>query len=74
MQTTMQNGIRCETVKHTTVSEFWPSYRGRIAVYEGGTRLYSLLSEIQRRSRGDALRDAQVMAHDLRVQNFLKGD
>lgn len=61
----MDNGITCETIRRGQ------SYYGRIAVYEHGVRLWSEESPIARLSRGDAMRDAQQMAHDLKVTQFL---
>lgn len=47
-----------------------PAYKGRTICYENGRRLWSETSKIFRLSRGDALRDAQQMAHDHIVKNF----
>jgi hypothetical protein len=68
----MIDGIRCETIKQRTrPPDAQPYYIGRIAIYEQGKRLYVITGPIMRLSRGDAMKDASIMAHDLRVQNFL---
>ena len=69
----MKDGIRCETIKQRMrPPDAQPHYIGRIAVYEQGKRLYVVTGPIVRISRGDAMNDANMMAHDLRIQNFLK--
>jgi len=55
------NGIRIETVRVKQEGV----YRGRIAVYVEGMRLYTQTSDVTRLSRGDAKQDASIMAHDL---------
>lgn len=47
-----------------------PCYTGRTICYEDGRRLWQETSKIVRKSRGDALRDAQRMAHDRIIANF----
>ena len=47
-----------------------PHYKGRTIRYENGRRLWQQTSKIVRLSRGDALKDAQQMAHDHIVANF----
>ncbi len=64
----MDNGIKCETVKVKN------GYKARIAIYENGKRLYTVLGEVVLIARGDALKEAFKMAHDLRVANFLNGE
>lgn len=70
----MENGIKSDSVK-IPVSEFYGpvrnwGYLGRIAVYENGNRLWSKRSSIIRLSRGDSLKDARIMAHDLILESF----
>ena len=61
----LTNGIRCEALRIT--SRHWTDgcYRGRIAVYEDGKRLYTITSIFFCISRGDALDDARHMATSL---------
>ena len=62
--------IRTETVRKCGLNGTLctRTFRGRIAVYENNKRLYSIMSDIERISRGDALRDAQQMASDLLLE------
>jgi hypothetical protein len=46
------------------------AYKGRTICYENGHRLWQKTSLIWRRSRGDALRDAQQMSRDAIMAKF----
>jgi len=64
------NGIRSETVRRKNpAAKFGVVFFGRNAFYENGKRIYSIRLEIERLSRGDALRDAIQAAHDVIIQN-----
>lgn len=64
-------GYRNTTFKASLVSPLGvPHYKGRTMRFENGRRLWQETSKIYRVSRGDALRDAQQMAHDAIVKNF----
>ena len=67
------SGFKNTTFKASCVrADKMPSYKGRTICYENGVRLWQETSKIFRLSRGDALRDAQQMAHDHIVANFTK--
>lgn len=57
----MDNGIKCESVKRGS------DYFGRVAVYENGKRLYSFTTPVRRLSRGDAIKDAHMEAHNMQM-------
>ena len=63
----MKDGIKSSTIKAGE------GYRGRITVYSDGHRCYCLTSKILCISRGDALRAAMIMAHDLVIERFDEG-
>lgn len=72
----MDNGLRLETVKrnvapfqHGTMT-LTAEYFGRVAMYENGKRIFTHRSPIRRISRGAAMADARMLAHDLAVTKF----
>ena len=65
------SGFKNTTFKASVYSPSgMPCYKGRTICYENGRRLWQETSKIVRFSRGDALIDAQRMAHDHIVANF----
>lgn len=59
------NRIECkgESAGQTLIDGMhWPLFRGYIRVIENNLQLYRLASPIERRSMGDAVKDAQEMA------------
>lgn len=69
-------GFRLETVRRTACYEhdgqlFYSIYHGRIAWYDEGVRRWTTESKTGRVSRGDAMKDAQSLAHDAIIQNNL---
>ena len=65
----LNGGKAMDTVRSETVRQFDGSYYGRIAVYDTGRRLYALKCDVNRISRGEALRDANQLAHDVLIEN-----
>jgi hypothetical protein len=69
------SGFKNTTFKASVVSPSGlPHYKGRTICYENGRRLWQQTSTIYRMSRGDALADAQRMAHDHIVSQFISAD
>lgn len=58
--------------KHSTIVDHSGHYRGKVACIENGRKLWEVITDVQRLSAGDALRDAQGYSRDVLYSNFMK--
>ena len=67
-------GYKNVTFKVSNTLSNMPLYQSKIIRYENGRRLWEQRTKINRLSRGDALKDGQLLTNEIIKQNFLNGN